>query len=70
MTRTGAVVTRMLAQHGGLVNQGDMSRMWGVSRTRVTQMADTPSFPAPVGWVGGKRVWLMEDVQQWRRGVR
>ena len=52
---------------GGLLNQGDMARAWGLSRPRVSELCSKPDFPAPVASVGGNSVYAYVEVQEWRR---
>ena len=52
---------------GGLLNQGDMARAWGLSRPRITELVKDPTFPEPITTIGGKRVWANVEVQAWRR---
>lgn len=55
---------------GGLLNQGDIAELLGVSRTRVSQLVAHPSFPSPIAdgemAPGGRAVWLATDVAAWR----
>ena len=55
---------------GGLLNQGDIAHLLGVSRTRVSQLVALPTFPAPLlegdDAPGGRAVWLASDVERWR----
>ena len=48
-----------------LVAAHEIARMLNVSRQRVTQLANTPGFPAPVANLNVGRIWLREDIEQW-----
>lgn len=39
--------------------------MLDVSRQRVSQLATSAGFPAPVAILGVGRIWLREDVVAW-----
>ena len=52
--------------NGGLLNQSDIGRAWGLSRSRVHDLVHLPGFPDPVTTVGGRSVWAGVDVAQWR----
>lgn len=51
---------------GGLVNAADLSRLWGVSRARVSELVAMSDFPAAIDDVGGRPVWLLEQCDVWR----
>lgn len=55
-----------IARAGGLVNAADLSRVWGVSRARVSELVAMADFPEPVDHVGERPVWLLEQCDQWR----
>jgi len=63
-------IKSQITEAGGLVNQGDIAELLGVSRSRVSQLAAHPSFPKPIvdGKMapGGRAVWLAEDIVRWR----
>lgn len=48
-----------------LVAANEIGDMLGVSRQRVTQLAATESFPAPVAVLSVGRIWLREDIVAW-----
>lgn len=63
------VARHHIALNGGLVNRRGLMKLWGVSRTRVTQYTDpkqTPDFPAPLS-SDTEAVWLVDEVQHWKR---
>lgn len=62
MTRA---LRRHLAEAGGLLNQGDIARMWNLSRPWVSDLVNKPTFPEPVAQVGGRDVWAMNEVLAW-----
>jgi hypothetical protein len=58
-----------------LVGVSEAATMLGISRQRVTQIADTGSFPPPVADLAAGRIWRRADVALWaqtnsRRGGR
>jgi predicted DNA-binding transcriptional regulator AlpA len=55
-----------IAAAGGLVNAADLARVWGVSRARVSELQATAGFPEPIGTVGNRPAWLLEQCDQWR----
>jgi hypothetical protein len=61
---------RILAQTGGLVDRGDIARRHGLSRQRTYDMTGNQSFPAPVGEIGGRPVWLTLHVDRYRAQAR
>lgn len=67
---TTATIRTHIERAGGLLNQGDIATVLGVSRTRVSQLVGLPAFPAPLldGELapGGRAVWLATDVDAWR----
>lgn len=56
----------IIQRAGGLVSASDLSRTWGISKTRVAVLVGRESFPEPVGSVGGRPVWLASEARQWR----
>lgn len=48
-----------------LVGAGELGILLDVGRTRVKQIAITPSFPEPAARLIGGSVWELADVQQW-----
>ena len=59
-------IAQAIAARGGLMNQGTMLERYGISRARVSELADHPTFPEPVAELNGRRVWLQDDVDEWR----
>lgn len=55
-----------IADAGGLVNAGDLARVWALSRARVSELVAMGDFPEPVGAVGGRPVWLLQHCDRWR----
>ncbi len=43
----------------------DIADLIGVSKERVRQLADTDSFPEPLGKTSAGRVWVADDVDRW-----
>lgn len=50
-----------------LISMVEAAEIIGVSRQRVGQLADRPTFPAPIGRTQAGRVWLRSDVQEFAR---
>ena len=57
---------RILAQTGGLLDRGDIARRYGLSRQRTYELTHNKSFPAAVGKVGDRPVWLTLHVDRYR----
>ena len=53
-----------------LVGMGELIKLMGVSRSRITQMSIRPDFPAPVASLIMGNVWNLDDIRSWadRRG--
>lgn len=51
---------------GGLANQSDLARRWGMSRQAVHDMTQRPDFPAPATTIGDRPVWSVEECDRWR----
>lgn len=55
------------------VSTTDLCEMTGLCLDSVQKMVQRPSFPdaiVPTGDPNGRRVWLVEDVQDWFRDQR
>lgn len=54
-----------------LVGVNEVADMFGVSKQRVSELARTDSFPAPVSRLAAGPVWWRSDIQsfmeQWQR---
>jgi hypothetical protein len=50
--------SRILKQTGGPVDRSDIARRHQLTRQRAYELTNNNSFPAPVGEVGGRPVWL------------
>ncbi len=48
-----------------LVGVAEIARMLGVSRQRVSQLAETEQFPEPTVRLSAGPVWKREDIEQW-----
>lgn len=57
---------RLISEMGGLVNAGDLTRRWSLSRARVSALVHDPTFPSAVGDVGDRPVWLAGECDRWR----
>jgi predicted DNA-binding transcriptional regulator AlpA len=57
---------RILAASGGLLDRGDIARRYGLSRSRTFDMTGQRHFPAAVGEIGGRPVWLAAAVDRYR----
>lgn len=59
-----------IADNGGLVGQGDLARLWEVSRPRVQEIINDPTFPEPVAFVGPdalqRALWTRRQAETWR----
>lgn len=55
--------------HVDLVGLTEIAEMLGVSRARAHQLAEVPTFPKPVGSIGGgrQRIWKLPDIERWAR---
>ena len=54
-----------VAVDGGLLLQCHIAPILGVSRQRVSQLADRDDFPAPAKVIGRHRLWRRGDVEAW-----
>lgn len=50
-----------------LVGVAEVADMLGVTRTRVSQLASVPGFPAPVARLAAGPVWDRKDVEAWAK---
>jgi hypothetical protein len=57
---------RILAQTGGLLDRSDIASRYGLTRQRVFELTHNKSFPAAVGEIGGRPVWLTLHVDRYR----
>lgn len=57
---------RILAASGGLIDRADIARRFDLSRGRVYNLTAQRHFPAPVGEIGGRPVWLAAAVERYR----
>ena len=48
-----------------LVGPAELTRLLGVSRTRLVQLSSRPDFPEPVAELVMGKVWALSDVQAW-----
>ena len=62
-------VRKRIAAAGGLVNAGDLSRLWGISREAVRKLVNGETFPEPIGHLIQGPVWLREQCDTWRRAT-
>ena len=53
-----------------LVGMGELIKLMGVSRSRVSQMSVRPDFPQPVASLIMGSIWALDDIKAWaeRRG--
>ena len=61
---------RILKQTGGLVDRSDIARRHHLTRQRAYEMTNNHSFPASVGEIGGRPVWLTLHVDRYRARAR
>lgn len=66
MRESSDALARAIERVGGVVSQGDLSRRWNLSRSRVSILAADPTFPEPVADVGEAPVWAFDEVDDWR----
>jgi predicted DNA-binding transcriptional regulator AlpA len=53
---------------GGIVGRPQLEKLWGVSRARIEQLTNDPTFPAPLpGMVGQSKAWLKHECDVWRQ---
>ena len=57
---------RILNQTGGLLDRPAMQKRYGLTRQRSYALTNNKSFPAPVGEIGGRPVWLTLHVDRYR----
>lgn len=50
-----------------LVGVTEIAAMLGVTTQRVSQLARTPAFPAPVATLAAGLIWERSDVEEWAR---
>lgn len=50
-----------------LVTKADIARLLGVSRERVTQLAERSDFPKSMGRVGKSLVWSRSSIESWAK---
>lgn len=64
--RTAAAARRAIAAAGGIANQAELARHWGVNAARARQLVTTPGFPEPVAAIGTMPVWAIAEADEWR----
>lgn len=64
--RAAAKARRAIAAAGGLANQAELARHWGVTRGRVRELAELDDFPEPVDTIGESDVWAIGELDEWR----
>lgn len=52
---------------GGLIDRNGLAERWDISRTRVHQYVKMDDFPEPVPMEGKAEVWLVAEVEDWKR---
>ena len=50
-----------------LVVAADIAELLGISRARVSVLANRSDFPRPVGRLGRSEVWRWTSVERWAR---
>jgi predicted DNA-binding transcriptional regulator AlpA len=50
-----------------LVGVAEIADLLGVSRTRVSQLANSPGFPEPAARLAAGPVWERAPIEQWAR---
>jgi len=46
----------------------EVAELLGVSRQRVSQLAEKPDFPKPLDRIAAGPVWRLADVKAWAKG--
>ncbi len=59
-----------LDEQGGVATLADLARAWGVSKTRVHELARHPGFPPPLLMVGRIAVYLRSEADDFRNTER
>jgi prophage regulatory protein len=54
----------------GLVIAADIAERLGISRARVSVLANRSAFPRPVGRLGRSDVWRWTSVERWAHDTR
>jgi predicted DNA-binding transcriptional regulator AlpA len=68
VTRRPGVLGRIEIDEGPLVGITEVARMLDVTRRTVQCRIGSPTFPPPVYWLGGARVWRRDAVAAWSAG--
>jgi predicted DNA-binding transcriptional regulator AlpA len=48
-----------------LVTGAEIARRLAISPTRVSQLAQRPTFPRPLGRLGHATIWRWADIERW-----
>lgn len=51
-----------------LVSKSDLARHWGISTSRVQQLAALDSFPGPTMVIGRHKLYDLKRCDDWRAG--
>lgn len=55
-----------LAALGGLATQAELAAHWNVSDERVRQIVREKNAPQPLLTIGGRRLWVVKEVDAYR----
>lgn len=59
-----------IAAAGGLLNQTDIAKRYGVSKARAGEIVTSEGYPAPLARIGRSLVWIGNEVDAWRQATR
>ena len=54
-----------MAKDLDFVGATEIAAAFDLTRQRISQLAATPEFPAPVAKVGQARIWRRSDIEAW-----
>ena len=58
---------RILIEDAGLVGRPELPELWGVSLQRVREYEAMEGFPKPIHTMGKTPIYLLPEVQEWKR---
>jgi hypothetical protein len=58
---------QLIADAGGLQSIADLAKRWDVSRQRVKELTEYPTFPKPVLTVGRSALYAGRECDAWRK---
>lgn len=63
----GAKARQAVGEAGGLVTPQELADLWGVTPQAIAKRIRSGNFPEPVKVAGRVRLYLMADVEPYRR---